>query len=44
MDGEYLRVANQLTSSVATFTIGSDGLPVAHSSLPVPSPTYLLLG
>ena len=44
MDGEYLRVANQLTNSVVTFTIGSDGLPVKHSSLSVPSPTYLLLG
>jgi len=44
MDGEYLRVANQLTSSVATFTIGADGLPVTHSSLAVSSPTYLLLG
>jgi 6-phosphogluconolactonase len=44
MDGEYLRVANQLTSSVTTFTIGSDGLPVTHSTLAVPSPTYLLLG
>jgi 6-phosphogluconolactonase len=44
IDGEYLRVANQLTSTVATYTIGSDGLPVQHSSLAVPSPTYLLLG
>jgi hypothetical protein len=44
MDGEYLRVANQLTSSVVTFTLGSDGLPIQHSSLVVPSPTYLLLG
>ncbi|HEX3678667.1 MAG TPA: beta-propeller fold lactonase family protein [Galbitalea sp.] len=44
MDGEYLRVANQLTSSVVTFTLGADGLPVQHSSLVVPSPTCLLLG
>jgi 6-phosphogluconolactonase len=44
IDGEYLRVANQLTNSVATFTIGQDGLPVQHSSLAVQSPTYLLLG
>jgi 6-phosphogluconolactonase len=44
MDGEYLRVANQLTNSVATFTLGSDGLPTPHSSLVVHSPTYLLLG
>jgi 6-phosphogluconolactonase (cycloisomerase 2 family) len=44
IDGEYLRVANQLTNSVVTFTIGDDGLPVQHSSLVVKSPTYLLLG
>jgi 6-phosphogluconolactonase len=44
MGGEYLRVANQLTSTVATYTLGSDGLPVQHSSLVVQSPTYLLLG
>ena len=44
MDGEYLRVANQLTNSVVTFTLGEDGLPVKHSSLVVQSPTYLLLG
>lgn len=44
IDGEYLRVANQLTSSVTTFTLGSDGLPVEHSSLALPSPTYLLPG
>jgi 6-phosphogluconolactonase len=44
IDGEYLRVANQLTNAVATFTIGTDGLPVSHSTLSVPSPTYLLLG
>jgi 6-phosphogluconolactonase len=44
IDGDYLRVANQLTSSVVTFTLGDDGLPVQHSTLSVPSPTYLLLG
>jgi 6-phosphogluconolactonase len=43
VDGPYLRVANQLTNSVATFRIGEDGIPVPASSLPVPSPTYLLL-
>ncbi len=43
IDGEYLRVANQLTNSVVTFTLGADGLPVQHSSLVVHSPTYLLL-
>ena len=44
LDGEYLRVANQLTNSVTTFTLGADGLPVQHSSLAVQSPTYLLPG
>ena len=44
MDGDYLRVANQLTSSVVTFTLGPDGLPVQYSSLVVASPTCLLLG
>jgi 6-phosphogluconolactonase (cycloisomerase 2 family) len=43
-DGPYLRVANQLTNSVVTFTLGENGLPVQHSSLEVGSPTYLLLG
>jgi 6-phosphogluconolactonase len=42
VDGEYLRVANQLTNSVVSFTIGADGLPVQHSSLAVQSPTFLL--
>ena len=44
IDGEYLRVANQLTNSVVSFTLGVDGLPVLHSSLVVQSPTYLLPG
>jgi 6-phosphogluconolactonase len=44
IDGEYLRVANQLTSSVVTFTLAEDGIPVRHSSIVVQSPTYLLLG
>ena len=43
VDGPRLRVANQLTSSVVTFTLGADGIPVKESSLYVPSPTYLLL-
>jgi len=43
VDGSYLRVANQLTNSVDTFTIGGDGIPVPHSSIHVSSPTYLLL-
>ncbi len=44
IDGDYLRVANQLTNSVVTFTLGDDGMPRQHSSLVVQSPTYLLLG
>jgi len=43
VDGNYLRVANQLTNAVVTFTIGDDGIPVKSSSLFVPSPAYLLL-
>jgi 6-phosphogluconolactonase len=43
VDGRNLRVANQLTNAVVTFTIGDDGIPVQSSSLFVPSPTYLLL-
>jgi 6-phosphogluconolactonase len=43
IDGNYLRVANQLTNTVVSFTLGEDGLPVKHSVLVVPSPTYLLL-
>jgi 6-phosphogluconolactonase len=43
VDGALLRVANQLSNSVVTFTIGDDGIPARHSSLHVPSPTYLLL-
>lgn len=42
MDGDRLRVANQLTDSVVTFGIGADGIPVPQSSLTVPSPTFLL--
>ena len=43
VDGDRLRVANQLTNSVVTFAIGADGIPVKESSLSVASPTYLLL-
>jgi 6-phosphogluconolactonase len=43
VDGELLRVANQLSSSVVTFSIGADGIPVKQSSCHVPSPSYLLL-
>ena len=43
VDGGLLRVANQLTNNIVTFTIGDDGIPSKHSSLFVASPTYLLL-
>ncbi|HEX4442629.1 MAG TPA: beta-propeller fold lactonase family protein [Galbitalea sp.] len=43
VDGDRIRVANQLTNSVVTFAIGADGMPTKESSLYVPSPTYLLL-
>ncbi len=43
VDGPWLRVANQLTNSIVTFSIGADGIPVKQSSTFVPSPTYLLL-
>jgi 6-phosphogluconolactonase len=43
LDGDRIRVANQLTNSVVTFSIGADGMPTKESSLSVPSPTYLLL-
>jgi 6-phosphogluconolactonase len=43
VDGGLLRVANQLSSNVVTFSIGADGIPVKQSSCPAPSPSYLLL-
>ena len=43
VDGQRIRVANQLTNSVTSFLIGENGLPVQESSLFVASPTYLLL-
>jgi 6-phosphogluconolactonase (cycloisomerase 2 family) len=43
VDGDFLRVANQLSNSVVTFEIPDDGIPILHSTLPVASPTYLLL-
>jgi 6-phosphogluconolactonase (cycloisomerase 2 family) len=43
VDGPHLRVANQLTNQIVTFTIGADGIPVKQSSVSAPSPTYLLL-
>jgi 6-phosphogluconolactonase len=43
-DGAYLHVANQRSSTVTSFRIGDDGLPVAVGEPCVtPSPTYLLL-
>jgi 6-phosphogluconolactonase len=43
VDGPYLRVANQLSNSIATFKIGHDGIPVLVSSLEIASPAFLLL-
>jgi 6-phosphogluconolactonase (cycloisomerase 2 family) len=43
VDGDLLRVANQLSNSVVTFAIGDDGIPSRLSSLDIASPTYLLL-
>jgi 6-phosphogluconolactonase len=43
VDGERVRVANQLTNSIVTFGIGADGLLTKEGSLLVHSPTYLLL-
>jgi 6-phosphogluconolactonase len=43
VDGDFLRVANQLSNTVDTFVIGADGIPSKVSSLDVASPTYLLL-
>jgi 6-phosphogluconolactonase (cycloisomerase 2 family) len=43
VDGNRLRVANQLTNSIVTFAIGPDGMPTKESSLLAHSPTYLLL-
>lgn len=41
-DGDALYVANQLSNSVSTFLLGSDGVPALQGSIAVPSPTYLL--
>ena len=43
-DGEMLHVANQLSSTVTSFRLASDGVPVPVGEPCVtPSPTYLLL-
>ncbi len=43
VDGRVLHVANQLSNSVASFALGSDGIPrlIAEPTV-TPSPTYLL--
>jgi 6-phosphogluconolactonase (cycloisomerase 2 family) len=43
VDGAVLHVANQLSDSVASFALGSDGIPrlIAEPTV-TPSPTYLL--
>jgi 6-phosphogluconolactonase len=43
VDGDFLHVANQRSSTVATFRIGTDGVPELLGSIAVPSPTYLLV-
>ena len=42
LDGDVLHVANQLSSTVTSFRIGSDGIPMLLESNDVPSPTFLL--
>jgi len=43
-DGEMLHVANQLSSTVTSFRLGADGVPVpVGEPCETPSPTYLLL-
>jgi 6-phosphogluconolactonase len=43
VDGNFLHVANQRSSSVATFTFGADGIPELRGSIAVPTPTFLLV-
>jgi 6-phosphogluconolactonase len=43
VDGDFLHVANQRSSTVATFLLGTDGVPELLGSIAVPSPTYLLV-
>lgn len=43
VDGDVLHVANQLSSTLASFRLGADGIPVLIAEpTPVASPTYLL--
>ena len=42
VEGSALHVANQLSSEVASFSIGDDGLPALLGITAVPSPTFLL--
>ena len=43
IDGDVLHVANQLSDSVASFRLGTDGLPrLIADPVRVPSPNYLL--
>jgi hypothetical protein len=42
VDGAFLHVANQLSNSIASFHIGSDGVPVYAGSIAAPSPSFLL--
>jgi 6-phosphogluconolactonase len=43
VDGSYLHVANQLSSTVSTFSLDDNGIPTLVGSIAVPSPTYLLV-
>ncbi len=44
LDGDLLHVANQLSHSITTFRVGSDGIPVFQAAIDAPSPSYLLPG
>ncbi|CAN5208409.1 hypothetical protein BH11ACT5_BH11ACT5_21750 [soil metagenome] len=42
-DGDVLHVANQVSNSIASFRLGSDGMPsLIAEPTAVPSPNYLL--
>lgn len=42
VDGELLHVAHQLSNGVATFRVGSDGIPVEIGSVATPAPTCII--